>query len=294
MACNKPIKGYRKVGGGITFKKHETAGTPLEVPCGYCMGCRIARSREWAVRCMHEASMHEQNAFITLTYNDEHIPHDHGLKKDHFQKFMKRLRKRFGDRRIRYYMAGEYGTAPDGGLGRPHFHALLFGFDFPDKKIWDQKKNLYRSPILEQLWPFGFSSIGAVNYTSAAYVARYIMKKMTGDLAETHYQKVDPETGEIFNVEPEYNSMSLKPGIGKEWYDQFSTDVFPHDFVIQDGKKVPTPRYYLQLLKEEDPDQWELLKKRRREHARENARTDLELENRESNIKRNLQKRKLQ
>ncbi len=142
MPCYKPIKGYRKAGGGLTFKRNESFGETLDVPWNGCIGCRIARSKEWAIRCMHEASLHQRNAFITLTYNEQSIPYDHGLKKSDFQKFFKRLRKKHYWERLRYYMAGEYGTATNGGLGRPHFHAIVFGWDFPDKTIWDEQKNI--------------------------------------------------------------------------------------------------------------------------------------------------------
>lgn len=158
----------------------------IKVPCGRCVGCRLERSRQWAMRCMHEAKMHKQNCFITLTYNEENRPYNDDLNYQDFQLFMKRLRERFQGTTIKFYMCGEYGPK----LGRPHFHACLFGIDFPDRKLWkvtDSKSKLYRSEILEKLWTKGFSSVGDVNFESAAYVARYIMKKVTGEAAELHY-----------------------------------------------------------------------------------------------------------
>ena len=254
----------------------------------------MARSKEWAVRCMHEASLHQNNAFITLTYNDQHIPTDGGLRKEDFQKFMKRLRSRIyyelPGHKIKYYMCGEYGTSPDGGLGRPHFHAIIFGFDFGDKKLWEEKgKNrYYRSSLLESLWTYGYSNITDVNYRTAAYVARYVMKKITGDLAESHYQKVDPETGELYRVAPEYNSMSLNPAIAYEWYQRFSADVFPHDYVIVDGRKVKTPSYYLKQLEKQNPEQFDRVKKRRKEYAIQNRQDDATLQRREICARSNL------
>ncbi len=161
-------------------------------------------------------------------------------------------------------MAGEYGTQ-DGGLGRPHFHALLFGFDFRDKTFWEEKNSnrFYRSNTLEKLWPYGFSNITDVNFKTAAYVARYVMKKINGELANEHYRKVDPETGEIYQIEPEYNGMSLRPGIAYDWFEKYKADVFPHDYVVIDGKKVKTPAYYTKRLQAINPEEFEGVKNRR-------------------------------
>ena len=159
------------------------------------------------MRCHHEASLYQDNCFITLTYSDEHLPSDKSLHVDHFQKFMKRLRKRFGEG-VRYYHCGEYGEK----YMRPHYHACLFNFDFPDKKIWKENNGnrLYISESLSELWPFGFVTIGDVTFESAAYVARYIMKKVNGDLAESHYERVDWDTGEVYHLKPEYTTMSRR------------------------------------------------------------------------------------
>ena len=238
----------------------------MQVPCNGCIGCRLMRSRNWAIRCMHEASLHTHNSFITLTYDPEHIPEDHGLCHQDFQKFMKRLRFH-SQQKIRYYMAGEYGEGKDGSLGRPHYHAILFGLTFPDRYIWDKKRNHYRSEQLEKLWPYGFATIGDVTYNSARYVAQYCMKKITGDQAELHYRKVDPETGEIYQIRPEYNAMSRRPGIAYDWFHKYNTDVFPSDFIIQDGKKIRSPAYYTKLLEKNDPELHEMVKKHRKEKA---------------------------
>lgn len=244
--CTSPLRAWRDPLKGVSFAKTSHSGEELELPCGQCFECRFKRSRDWAIRCMHEAQLHEFNAFITLTYAPEHLPADQSLHYDHFQKFMKRLRKRFVVP-VRFYMCGEYGE----NFGRPHFHACLFGVDFPDKKFLQQTKNgdrLYTSEILSKLWPFGLSSIGDVNFQSAAYVARYIMKKITGDAAFKHYNSVDAD-GVITSRTPEFTRMSLKPGIGAPWFDKFHSDVFPHDHVVVKGKPNSPPRYYLRMIK---------------------------------------------
>jgi hypothetical protein len=155
-------------------------------------------------------------------------------------------------------MAGEYGE----NFGRPHFHACLFGIDFDDKKLWKRTSagsNLYTSKNLEILWPFGYSSIGDVTFESAAYVARYIMKKVTGKNAKDHYTEINPETGEITTRKPEFTKMSLKPGIGYEWYKQYTSDVYPHDYVVVRGKKVKPPKYYDKKYKIDNPYEFDEL-----------------------------------
>ncbi|MEY3590878.1 MAG: hypothetical protein RLZZ466_1399, partial [Bacteroidota bacterium] len=205
MPCYHPLTAFQCADGSIVFHERRWHNTVknLSLPCGQCIGCRLERSRQWAMRCMHEAQLHENNCFITLTYDNTHLPSDGSLHYKDFQLFIKRLRKKFGIYRIRYYMAGEYGE----NFGRPHFHACIFGHDFHDKKLWRRSTSgsmLYRSQDLELLWPLGYSSIGDVNFESAAYVARYIMKKVTGHNSKQHYTQTDSETGEITTRKPEF------------------------------------------------------------------------------------------
>jgi hypothetical protein len=260
MPCYHPISAFQCADKSIVFyesKRHDVIRS-LNLPCGQCVGCRLERSRQWAIRCMHEAQMHTENCFITLTYNDDHLPSDKSLVYRDFQLFIKRLRKRYPGRKIRYYMAGEYGE----NFGRPHWHACLFGIDFNDKKLWKRTtagSNLYTSRDLEILWPFGYSSIGDVTFESAAYVARYIMKKVTGKNADEHYTEIDPDTGEITKRKPEFTKMSLKPGIGYEWYKQYTSDVYPHDYVVIRGKKVKPPKYYDKKYKIDNPYEFDEL-----------------------------------
>jgi hypothetical protein len=201
---------------------------------------------------MHEAQLHQNNCFITLTYNDEHLPEDKSLHHEDFQKFLKRFRKSIAPAKIRYYMAGEYGE----NFGRAHFHACIFGYDFYDKKLFKRTASnslIYTSEHLSTLWPYGYATIGDVNFESAAYVARYVMKKITGKNSEKHYTTIDPQTGELQIKKPEYNKMSLKPGIGAKWLEKYKTDVYPNDYVIVQGRKQRPPRYYDKILKNTNP-----------------------------------------
>ncbi len=253
MTCYHPLKGWRGRDNGRLVFKESQAGllrVPITVPCGSCLGCRLERSRQWAIRCVNEASLHENNSYVTLTYRNAELPGDGSITKRHFQLFMKRLRKSAGHK-VRYFHCGEYGDDN----ARPHYHACLFGHDFTDKKLWKYKNGypLYISQELEEQWQLGFCTVGAVNYQSAAYVARYILKKVTGERAKSHYlwrEHEDPVTGEIFPLyrTPEYVTMSRRPGVGAEWIEKFRNDVYPHDYQIHKGKKHKPPKFYDQAL----------------------------------------------
>ncbi len=267
MACYHPITGWRgRVAGPsgkfpIVFDRSDSNGQEVPLPCGQCIGCRLERSRQWAMRCVHEASLYESNCFITLTYDNEHLPVDGSLNKRHFQLFMKRLRKRFEETRIRYYHCGEYGER----FRRPHYHACLFNFDFLDKTLFRESDTtpLYTSDVLEEVWGLGFCTIGNVSFESAAYVARYIMKKVTGDLAEDHYLTAPDEDGVVHKLVPEYTTMSRRPGIAREWYERFKSEVYPNDSVVIRGRLMKPPRYYDTIFEIEDPEAYALLKRER-------------------------------
>jgi hypothetical protein len=266
---------------------------PVEVPCGRCIGCKLEHSRQWAMRCMHEASLYEKNCFITLTYDEKHLPPDESLHLDHFQKFMKRLRKEHG--KVRYYHCGEYGEK----FQRPHYHALLFGFDFPDKtlfRIIPGGTKLYISNSLKSLWTFGHHTIGDVTFESAAYVARYCTKKLTGNRpfihtqhfkdgtkitnayenSDEHYQIINYDTGEVTYRAREYATMSRNKGIGQGWIEKYKSDVYPADHVIVRGKPVKPPRYYDAYLEALDITAFQNLKKRRQLQSKKHTGDRLE------------------
>lgn len=278
MPCYHPITAYRsKLGRDpktgkwpLVFKEADGyVDMEVKVPCGKCIGCRLERSRQWAIRCVHEASLYEHNCFITLTFDDENLDPQKSLRKRDFQLFMKRLRKKYGEG-IRYYHCGEYGSINQ----RPHHHACLFNHDFPDKKLWKVNNGvkIYRSAELEKLWPYGFSTVGEVTFESAAYVARYVMKKINGEKAFLHYAIVDEETGEYFGQrQPEYTTMSRRPGIGRAWFEKYKDDVYPHDYVvIRKGIKCRPPAYYDKIYDLTDPESFSIIKARRVYKARNN------------------------
>lgn len=307
MACYHPLNAYQsltqKNENGKKIVTFSNIGMPkgsyeqIQLPCNQCIGCRIDRSRDWALRCVHEASMWTDNCFITLTFDDENINKLGTLVKSDFQKFIKRLRKKFRGNEstynekgklhypIRYFHCGEYGTD----YQRPHHHACIFNFDFLDKELWTLRSGtkLFRSKQLEKLWPYGFCTVGEVTFESAAYCARYITKKITGEKAEENYSYngyVDKETGECYKnyplshgelveeripFQPEYITMSRRPGIGKGWYEKYGeTDIRSKDFCTLNGKKFKTPRFYDKIYDEIDRKKMEVIREQRKENAK--------------------------
>ena len=286
------MQGYRSRADGKTIVFNPTHGwvdRPLTIPCGQCVGCRLERSRQWAVRCVHEASLHEDNCFITLTYNNESLPEDGSLNKKHFQDFMKRLRKKYKNKKIRYYHCGEYGDKNF----RPHYHAIIFGLEFDDQKLFtvNNGEKLYTSEKLEKLWPFGFSTIGTVTFESAAYVARYVMKKVNGKNAKNHYERVDSNTGEIYILVPEYNTMSRRPGIAAGWFDKYKDDVYPSDNIHLREKTFRPPKFYDKMYEHLMPNEMEKIKKQRminmQKHATDNTSERLEVKEQVKNAQLN-------
>lgn len=243
MACYDPIRAYQRVADRSVFFGRVKSGDDcrvLSLPCGRCIGCRLDYSRTWATRCVHEASLYGSNCFITLTYRDDR---DSLCKRD-FQLFMKRLRKAFEPRKVRFFGAGEYGSL----TSRPHYHACLFNCDFSDRRRLKggagSSTTLYRSGQLESLWTEGISSVGSMSFASAAYVARYCLKKITGDRARDHYSRLDAE-GRVFSIEPEFALMSRRPGIGREWAERYRRDLLNSGgCVVVNGHEVSMPDYY--------------------------------------------------
>lgn len=254
MPCYHPLTAYRTSLGEILFhdsKKHDIVNQ-LTLPCRQCIGCRLERTRQWAMRVMHEASLHRQNTFATITYADEHLPAGGSLNHGDVQLFLKRLRHH-AKTEVSFYMCGEYGrTNPrtgmkDGGLYRPHYHICLFNWRFPDEKYWTTRgeNKTYKSAMLDQLWGKGNTETGTLTWDSAAYVTGYITQKLTGPMAKLYGERA-----------PEYNKMSLRPAIGLRWLQKYKTDVYPHDYVIVNGKESKPPRYYDQLFQKNDPETW--------------------------------------
>lgn len=226
--------------------------------------------------------MHERNCFITLTYDDEHLPEGGTLVKKDFQDFMKRLRRWLGSIKISFFHVGEYGDDEDrlfrdqygGQVGRPHYHALIFGYDFREYRPWEQNgpPNIrYHSEFLEKRWGMGLTDVGDLTPASAAYCARYATKKITGTRATSHYRRIHPMTGEISQVIPEYITCSKRPAIADGWLQLYGTDVYPSDEVILNGRQFKPPRFYDKRLAASAPAQLRRIKVRRVARANRRA-----------------------
>lgn len=240
------------------------------------------------MRCVHESQLHEENCFITLTYDDANLPEFGSLYKPDLQKFWKRLRFHLGEKPIRYYACGEYGDHTQ----RAHYHACLFGHDFQDKipfrKIGDH--TLYVSKVLNELWGNGHCSVGTLTFETAAYTARYVTKKQTG-LAKggKGYCTVDPESGEIIQLVQPFAAMSLRDAIAKQWHQRYYQDTMK-DFIVMRGIKLKPAKYYDQLFDKIDAEQMKVIKANRIANAQEM--TDTELRAREERTRARIIYRK--
>lgn len=288
MACFRPLYGWQKEKGDPLLFGAEPPNTrKVDIPCGYCLGCRLQKSKAWAIRCMHETQMHQQNCFVTLTYDEEH--YRPGLNYPDFKKFIRRLVAKKGP--TRFFMCGEYGER----FQRPHYHAILFGQSFPDAK--HTKGN--GSAELTELWGMGQTAVDQATYDSAAYVARYAVKKVYGRRADDYYTRVDIHTGEYCKVRPEFCQMS-RGGSGKGIGHAFIEKYWPEIYLARDGvitkggKKQKAPRYYDTWL---ENNHWKIREEKEYERYMEMKKldkdnTDERLRTREliavENIKRKL------
>lgn len=278
------------------------------IPCGKCINCRLRKSREWANRMMCEAKYHQESYFITLTYDDEHIEHlkryivddDTGealpvlsLSKKDAQDWQKRLRinsERRDGSKLRFYTAGEYGS----NTHRPHIHAIVFGLHLDDLEPLRKSQlghQYFTSEFIEKSWDNGFSLVAPITWETCAYVARYITKKIDGEYKDFY---------SIFNIEPEFSLMSLKPAIGREYYDEHKDEIYKFDELIlstdKGGRVERPPSYFDQKYDAENPEIMSEIKQRRRRSAEmveaiKQAQTTLSSEEQLQNLRRLMEKR---
>lgn len=192
----------------------------IEVPCGHCVACRIARSREWAVRLLHESEFWDEYCFVTLTYSDDNLVFPSLVPRD-LTLFFKKLRRDLGERKIKYFACGEYGDR----FGRPHFHAIIFGLGTSDSKL------------IEDNWNKGHVKVGTLTYQSCRYVAGYVQKKLYGKGAE--YYK---DNGLV----PPFSRCSK--GLGLEYVDKYWNKLYSMGLVTVGGVPMALPRYYTKKL----------------------------------------------
>lgn len=241
-------------------QKYIRQGRRHLLPCRHCVGCRLDKSREWANRVIMEQVYHDESWFLTLTYDDEHLPpafptdpstgeilsvHATLVKRD-LQLFLKRLRFNSGQD-IRYFASGEYGSDTK----RPHYHLLIFGLHLVDVQLLRQNfdgQPYFISDFISKCWPFGIHILGRVSWQSAAYVARYTMKKATHGYDKRYY--------EIAGIEPEFQTMSLRPAIGRRFYDDHP-ELFDYSTysvsTVDGGRRMCPPEYFRKLYAKDHP-----------------------------------------
>jgi len=301
MSCYHPLHGFKigltekgkalyQIESGKTEWIHPKQGNKIvvdkiikdyiEIPCGQCIGCRLDYSRQWADRCMLEAKEHEHNYMITLTYNDEHLTYKNkinedgeilyktpSLKPDDLSIFMKNLRRyykyHYNIDKIKFYGCGEYGSQTE----RPHFHIIVYDCPIYDLKCFFKNavnEWIYLSDTIEKIWAKGQITVTELTWNSAAYVARYVTKKIKGQNATKYYDEK--------NQEPEFVRMSRNPGIGKNYYDNHKEEIYNTDEIIILKKGLPTKikpaKYYDKLYDIENPEHMEEIKKQRLEIAK--------------------------
>lgn len=285
MACYHPLKAWPVgvnpesgktkyvVTGQDTLDVASKTGDPIQVPCGKCVGCRLSYSRQWADRCVLESLYHPFNYFITLTYDDEHVPGTfygdefgeaidaYTLDKRDLQLFFKSLRNNFGNNSFRYFACGEYGEE----TFRPHYHILLFAdFEITDLVSFRFERGnwYYKSDTISRIWHRGNILVGEMTWESAAYTARYCMKKING-LSGKDY--------EFFNMVPEFTVMSRRPGIGYQYYQDHKLEIYSNlSFSIatpKGGKKLRPSKFYDRMFDLDDPAAMQDIKKQRMESA---------------------------
>lgn len=299
MSCYHPLPAIqRKEGGQIEFVNKEAlikdargeVFAPfgyryLEVPCGKCIGCRLDYSKQWATRIMKEAEQWENNWFLTLTYDPENVPWQSSinletgeyvqgmtLQPEHLTKFLKDLRRywkyHYNEDNIRFYACGEYG----GKTQRPHYHVAVMNWNIPGGllKEWKKSQNgmYYQCETVAKIWKKGFICLAKLEWESAAYVARYMLKKQKGKDADQYYKSM----AQI----PEFTRCSRNPGIAREWYEQNKDKIYKNDemFIARKGgaQKVKPPAYYDKLFDVEDHERMQEIKEERRKAANEASR----------------------
>ncbi len=280
MPCYSPIKGWRgkhKTQNGkypIVFKPQDGyKDLPVSVSCGRCIGCKLEYSRQWALRALSEKHFHEEEEchFVTLTYDEKHLPKNLTLVKSHFQNFMKRLRYHYPQNQILYMQSGEYGEENQ----RPHYHAIIYGLEIPDLEYYKDNyrgDSLYKSKIIDKIWSKGSVIVGSVTFDSCAYVARYVTKKITGKKLQKidkltglkPYELIDKSTGEIITREHEYMNTSRNPAIAKNYYEKYQNEIFTTDSIIVNGTVMQPPKYFTTLLENDNQQLFKSIKRKRK------------------------------
>lgn len=254
------MSGYRPGPGAenrrlVVNPRDGFADLRVQHSCGQCRNCRINARSHMATRCVLESKMHPPGTswFLTLTFAPEHRRESGSLRKADLQGFIRRVRD--GGFNVRFKGVGEYGEGGSDGYPHPHYHVLAFNLPLDDfDHEWKSPSGdiIRTSPTVARFWPYGIHSVGALTAESAGYVSGYSDKKITGEAAPAHYERVDPATGQVWQLLPEFSLQSLKPGIGLPWFKRFAPECLSNGFIVIDGEKRPIPPYFLRHVSETD------------------------------------------
>lgn len=278
MPCATPLTAYRPTNGGpVRFSRpQQTTYQPIQLPCGKCILCREEHARQWAVRITNEASLWPLNSFVTLTYDDEHLPANEQLNYKDLQDFWKRLRKRVGP--LRYYSVGEYGDKTN----RPHYHACIFGHAFEQDRtiLRTTPYLLWTNPTLLETWGNGHVSVGALTFQTAQYTASYVTKKLG---YKHRYTQLDRESGQLVDmVQPRAfisngggRQTGRQAAIGKLFLEKHGDNIYAHDRVVINGKPQKPPRYYDNWLKKRSEIALQMVKDQRTKDVIPQTETEL-------------------
>ncbi len=279
-----PIREAMIIWRNSPFAKSWNEENMMLLPCGKCLGCRLEYSKEWANRCVLEAKTTQNNWFMTLTYDEEHIKeclkpvidketgeygHIESLIPNHLSEFIKELRRNIEYHKnlqgVRFYGCGEYGSRG----GRPHYHLLMYNLPLDDlAEEWKKDGFItFSSENVSRIWGKGIVTVNEFSWETAAYTARYMLKKLKGRDAKEQYKGA--------GIEPEFSRCSRRPGIGYEYYRQNRDKIYQTDSIVIHGTTCKPPTYFDRMFKEECPERWAEIQEQRAEVSRNEMRMKL-------------------
>ena len=255
MSCSNPIRLYKSQLKPSLRKNHSDFELNalrksfnecdyIEVPCRYCLNCRVDRQNELVDRAEYEYINYGCGAFVTLTYDDYHNQKNsfidshtgeltYTINKKDGKDFLNRLNKLVHQdnkktgfnplcrKDYKYIITHEYGDK----FGRNHIHILFFGLDFA-----------YCERLFWRAWQYqGGIEVGAIKNGGIEYVTKYISEQTFGLESFFKYN--------YHHQQKPCSSHSL--GFGEGLYKSQLNYIKEHDGCYHwHGKDKPVPIYY--------------------------------------------------